>query len=169
MMNRKKIICIFLLSLLLNACSNNNEDLILFINRVKHQKTREIPPIPSFTLIPVFKRTGYGNERSPFMSVVQKKEVDLSPLNRNRPKEPLEAFHLNALKFVGTLRRGNQVWALIEKPNKEIMYVTSGNYMGQNYGRIVLISNDSLQLVEITKNSGKWEKHKTTIKLYIAK
>lgn len=81
----------------------------------------------------------------------------------------MEAFPLDALKFVGTLQQDNEVWALIELPNQGITPVQIGDYMGHNYGRIVSIKNDSIELIETTQSSGKWKKHRTKIKLYTGK
>lgn len=81
----------------------------------------------------------------------------------------MEAYPLDALKFVGTLKQGNELWALIKLPSSDITHVRIGNYIGQNYGRIVSIKNDSIQLIETTQTSGKWEKRRTTIELYTGK
>lgn len=169
MINRKQRIgCICSLSLLLVACSGNNGDLVRYIKEIKHRKTREIEPIPSFAPLPTFKFPDNGNRRrNPFKPVTQKKEeVDVNVPDKNRPKEPLEAYPLDALKFVGTLRQGNEIWALIKLPNGDITHVGTGNYMGQNYGRVVSIKNNSIQLIETTQTSGKWEKHKIKLELY---
>lgn len=171
MMSRKQRIgCICSLSLLLAACSGNNDDLVRYINEVKHRKTRDIEPIPSFAPLPTFKFPDNGNRRNPFKPMTEKKpEMDVNAPDQNRSKEPLEAYPLDALKFVGTLRQGNEIWALIKLPSSDITHVRIGNYMGQNYGRIVSIKNNSIQLMETTQTSGKWEKHKTTIELYTGK
>ncbi|MCW8444287.1 pilus assembly protein PilP [Fluoribacter gormanii] len=161
---------ICLLSLLLAACSSSNDDLVRYIHEVKFRKTRDIEPIPSFTPLPTFKFPDNSNRRNPFKPMAQKKtEVDANAPDKNRPKEPLEAYPLDALKFVGTLTQGNEIWALIKLPDKNITHVRIGNYMGQNYGRIVSIKNSSIQLIETTQTSGKWEKHTTTLELYTGK
>ncbi|VEB34333.1 Tfp pilus assembly protein PilP [Legionella sainthelensi] len=168
-MRNKRICCICFLSLLLVACTDDNEDLVNYINEVKQRKTREIEPLPSFAPLPSFKFPDNGNRRSPFKPISQKKEVDVNAPDKNRPKQPLEAFPLDALKFVGILKQDNEIWALIELPNKGVTPVRIGDYMGQNYGRIVSIKNDSIELIETTQSSGKWEKHRTKIELYTGK
>lgn len=160
----------FICSLLLVACSSDNDDLRQYINEVKHRKTREIEPIPTFSPLPTFKFPDNGDRRNPFKPITQKKEqVDVNAPDKNRRKEPLEAYPLDALKFVGTLRQGSELWALIKLPSSDITHVRIGNYIGQNYGRIVSIKNDSIQLIETTQTSGKWEKRRTTIELYTGK
>ncbi|HHF7365046.1 TPA: pilus assembly protein PilP [Legionella bozemanae] len=171
MINRtQRVVCICSLSLLLIACSGNNDDLVRYINEAKHRKTREIEPTPSFAPLPTFKFPDNGNRRNPFKPITQKKEeVDINAPDKNRPKEPLEAYPLDALKFVGTLRQGNEIWALIKLPSSDITHVGIGNYMGQNYGRVVSIKNDAIQLIETTQKAGEWEKHKMTLELYTGK
>lgn len=170
MIQKQRIGCICSLTLLLVACSGNNDDLVYYIHEVKSRKTREIEPVPSFAPLPTFKFPDNGNRRNPFKPTTQiKHEIDINAPDKKRPKEPLEAYPLDALKFVGTLRQGNEMWALIKLPSSDITHVRIGNYMGQNYGRIVSIKNDSIQLIETTQTSGKWEKHKTTLELYTGK
>lgn len=77
----------------------------------------------------------------------------------------MESFPLDALKFVGTLKKDNEIWALIRQPEGQISRVKVGDYMGQNYGRIILIKNELIKLEETVQKSGKWEKQFTTINL----
>lgn len=152
MMEYKQIKCIFFLSLMLLGCSDDNKDLIQYIKEVKYRKTHEIEHIPSFISLPIFEFLDNDSRRSPFKPIRSNEQIDLNTLDLKRPKEPLEAFPLEALKFVGTLRKGTKIWALIEKPSKEISYVTVGSYIGKNDGRIISIGNDLLQLIEKNKN-----------------
>lgn len=74
MMN-KGICCVCFISLLLVGCTDDNGDLANYINEVKHKKTREIEPLPSFTPLPSFKFPHNGNRRSPFRPISQKKRL----------------------------------------------------------------------------------------------
>ncbi|KTD06171.1 Tfp pilus assembly protein PilP [Legionella gratiana] len=168
MMN-KELCYICFISLFLVACTDDNEDLRKYIDEVKQRKTRQIESLPSFAPLPSFKFPDNSNRRSPFKPMSQKKVVDVNAPDKNRPKQPLEAYPLDALKFVGTLKQDNEIWALIKLPNMGITSVRIGDYMGQNYGRIVLIKNDSMELIETTQSSGKWKTHRTKIKLYTGK
>ena len=108
-------------------------------------------------------------EEDPFKRPDQKKTNDLFAPDQKRKKQPLEAFPLDALKFVGTLQQGSDEWALIKQPDKQVSRIKVGEYMGQNYGRVAAIKNDSLKLEETIKNSGTWEKHVVIINLYTGK
>ncbi|MFN9973738.1 MAG: pilus assembly protein PilP, partial [Phycisphaerae bacterium] len=72
----------------------------------------------------------------------------------NRPREALEAFPLENLKMVGTLQQKGQTFALVRSPDSALFRVKSGNYMGQNFGRIVAITETEIKLKEIVQDSG---------------
>lgn len=159
------ILLIGSLSLLLMACSGDNSDLTKYINDIKARPAIKIEPIPQFAPLPIFKFPENDNRRNPFKPVDQKKRADVDAPDQKRVKQPLEAFPLDALKFVGTLKQGNEIWALIKLPGKQVSRIRVGEYMGQNYGRVILIKNEFIKLEETIKNSGTWEKHITTINL----
>jgi type IV pilus assembly protein PilP len=76
----------------------------------------------------------------------------------NRRREPLEAFPLESLRMVGTLEQKKDIYALVKTPDNSIFRVRLGNYMGQNFGRIVAITESSIRLKEIHQGSGgNWE------------
>jgi type IV pilus assembly protein PilP len=76
----------------------------------------------------------------------------------NRRREPLEAYPLESLKMVGTLEQNKQMYALVRAPDNTLYRVRGGNYVGQNFGRIVGISESSVKLKEIVQDTGgNWE------------
>lgn len=154
-----------LLALLLSSCSGDNSDLVRYINDVKARPGKPIEPIPKFAPLPVFRFPENDNRRNPFKPIDQKKRNDIYAPDKKRPKQPLEAFPLDALKFVGTLKKDNEIWALIKQPDGQVTRVKVGDYMGQHYGRIILIKNELIKLEETVQNSGTWEKQVTTINL----
>jgi len=84
----------------------------------------------------------------------------------NRPREALEAFALENLRMVGTLQQKGQVYALIKAPDSSLYRVQSGNYLGQNFGRIVGISETDIKLKEIVQDSGgNWEEKEQALLL----
>ena len=155
------IIVIFIISL--SACAGDKSDLIQYINNIKSRPGTPIEPLPKFLPLPVFKFPEHDPRRSPFKSMEIKKE-QFAP-DQKRKKQPLEAYPLDALKFVGTLKEQDQLWALITDPEKKVVPVKVGNYMGHNFGRIISIKSNEIKLEEIIKNSGTWEKKITIIHL----
>ena len=84
----------------------------------------------------------------------------------NRRKEPLEAFPLESLQMVGTLQRGKATYALVRTTEKDIYQVKVGNYMGQNFGVIVGISDAEIRLRELVQDSaGDWTERSSTLQL----
>ena len=82
-----------------------------------------------------------------------------------RRKEPLEAYPLDAVKMVGSLNKTGVPTALVSV-DRLLYQVRPGNYLGQNYGRIVSISETQMQLREIVQDpSGDWVERMTTLDL----
>lgn len=147
-----QILTILMTMSVLVACRGDTEfrDLKQKVNIIRSKKPEPIPPLPSFKTTETYK---YSAEvlRSPFAPTSPRKGD--SP-NANRPKEPLEAFPLDGLRMAGTLMEGDKRWAIIVAPNGVTYYVTKGNYMGQNYGRIVKIDTDKIELIETIQGGG---------------
>lgn len=170
MMNHKQRVLIMSFFLLLTSCSGDNNDLTQYIHKVKSRKPRAVEPLPDFKPLPGFKFPEIENRRNPFKPMNQVKLADPYAPDQHRMKQPLEAYPLDALKFVGTFTEDNEIWALIREPDLQIFRVRLGEYMGQNYGRIIKIKSDSLKLEETIKGAtGLWEKHITTLELYTGK
>ena len=84
----------------------------------------------------------------------------------NRRREPLEAYPLEGLRMVGTLEQGKQMFALVRAPDNTLFRVRTGNYLGQNFGRIVSISESQVKLKEIVQDSGgNWEEKEQVLQL----
>jgi type IV pilus assembly protein PilP len=82
-----------------------------------------------------------------------------------RRKEPLEAFPLDAMKMVGSLIKEGQPVALLKVDN--LLYqVKPGNYLGQNYGKIMKVSETEVVLREIVQDAaGEWTERTATLQL----
>jgi type IV pilus assembly protein PilP len=83
-----------------------------------------------------------------------------------RRKEPLEAFPLESLQMVGTLQRGKSTYALVRTTDKDIYQIKIGNYMGQNFGVVVEITDGEIRLKELVQDgAGDWTERSSTIQL----
>ena len=82
-----------------------------------------------------------------------------------RRKEPLEAYPLDAMKMVGSLIKEGQPVALLRVDN--LLYqVKPGNYLGQNYGKIVKVGETEIVLREIVQDAaGEWTERQATLQL----
>jgi type IV pilus assembly protein PilP len=67
----------------------------------------------------------------------------------NRPREFLEQFPLDTMHMVGTLSVNGGTFGLLQTADGLIHRVSVGNHIGQNYGRIMSISESEISLVEV--------------------
>ena len=68
--------------------------------------------------------------------------------------------------MVGTYSQEGSYWGLIEDPEGVIHRVSMGQYMGQNYGEIVMINEDQIDVSEwIPDGLGGWIKREASIAL----
>ena len=83
----------------------------------------------------------------------------------NRRKEPLEAYPLDTMAMVGSLQRAGQPVALVRVDN--LLYqVKPGNYLGQNYGRVMKVTETEVVLREIVQDAtGDWIERTATLQL----
>jgi type IV pilus assembly protein PilP len=137
----------------LSACGGANDDLRAYIDEVKARPGGRIEPLPQVQPAPTFVYEP-GARRSPFAADLPQRRVSNDPNavdgpDRNRPPEELEKFPLDTLRMVGTLANGNTSFGLVQTTDGLVWRVTVGNHMGQNYGRIVAISDSEIQLVEV--------------------
>jgi len=83
----------------------------------------------------------------------------------NRPKEPLEAFPLDAIQMVGTLSQNKDMYALV-RAGTNLFRVRKGNYMGQNFGLITGVEESQINLKEVVQDSGgDWVERSTTLQM----
>jgi type IV pilus assembly protein PilP len=88
----------------------------------------------------------------------------LKPDDRRR-REPLEAFPLDTIRMVGHLSDGRQMTALLQVDSM-VYTVTAGNYIGQNYGRIVQVTEQEVKLREMVQDAtGDWVERDARLKL----
>ncbi len=83
-----------------------------------------------------------------------------------RRREPLESFPLESLTMVGTLEKNKSVYALIRTPEKDVYQVRAGNYLGQDFGVIVGISDTEIKLRELVQDGGgDWTERTSSLQL----
>lgn len=137
----------------LGACGGDMDDLDQYINEVKAKPGGRIEPLPEITPYEVFTYTADAEGlRSPF--VPDTPQVAAGPGGGVRPdsersREFLEGFPLDTLRMVGTLELGDVNYGLVQTSDGLIHRVVPGNYMGQNDGRIVRVTESEIELIEI--------------------
>jgi type IV pilus assembly protein PilP len=83
----------------------------------------------------------------------------------SRRKEALESFPLDAMSMVGSLLKQGQPVALVKVDN--LLYqVRPGNYLGQNYGKVMKVGENELVLRELVQDAaGEWIERTATLQL----
>jgi type IV pilus assembly protein PilP len=80
-------------------------------------------------------------------------------------KQPLESVPLDAMAYVGQVIRDGTPSALL-RVNGLIYRVKQGDYLGQNFGKIVRIGDSEISLREIVQDTeGEWSERKAAISL----
>jgi type IV pilus assembly protein PilP len=136
-----------------SACSSGNNDLRAYIDEVKARPGGRIEPLPQVQPPPSHAYVA-AERRSPFAPDVQQARVSRDPNaisgpDMTRPREFLEQFPLDTLRMVGTMTQQNSRYGLLRTSDGLIHRVTVGNHVGQNFGRILAISEAQIQVVEI--------------------
>ena len=150
----------------LTACSQGSgfSDLDQFMAETRAKPRGFVEPLPEFKSYEAFTYSA-ADRRSPFEPPVdvQLTMMDDQPTSNvepdlDRPREVLENFGLKDLTMVGTLSGvSDNLFALIRDNAGGIHRVRTGNYMGQNYGRIIGVNDTRIELIEIVPNGrGGW-------------
>jgi type IV pilus assembly protein PilP len=154
-----RIASLCLASGLLASCDQGINDLQQFVAQIKAQPPGRIEPIPEFQPYQNFEYTSH-DLRDPFVRVdfrrPEDNPEDIGNLDGTGPRpdiervrEPLEDFPLDTLRLKGTVTKDSIKWGLIFAPDNTVHRVLEGNYIGQNHGRIISVSDQRIELTEI--------------------
>lgn len=171
-----RIAAVGALGLLLGACGSSGEDdLRNWIVEERNQTRPKVTPIPAPKQF-VPEKYADTSATEPFSSVkltqALKRESSQAVTNGAlvapelaRRKEPLESFPLDTMSLVGNLSKSGQPVALVRVDNP-LYQVRSGNYLGQNYGKVTKITETQVTLREIVQDAaGEWIERVATLEL----
>ena len=164
-----------LAGLLAGCLGGGSADIQQWMNEQKAQVRPKVAPLPEQKK---FTRKDYRREErmdpstNERLTKALKKETTKATANAalvapelNRRKEPLEAIPLDAMRMVGSLNKAGQLVALVQI-NNLLYQVKPGNYMGQNYGRVMKITETEMTLREIVQDAaGEWIERPTALQL----
>jgi len=153
---------------LVSCSSEQHSDLRQFVKDSDNMPRGRIPPLPEVKPYEPFEYAAY-DLTDPFIS------RKIQPTQRasgkgpqppaNHRKGPLEAFPLENLKMVGTLQQKRDMFALIKTPDNNLYRVKPGDFMGQNFGRIIDITESAIKLKELVQDSTDWKEEERTLLL----
>ena len=165
-----------LFGVFLVSCSSTSGDVKAFIEETKKTQKSNIKPLPH---LQEYEQIIYTSSklRDPFSlaenTVVVKKptnvEATITQQRRpdyDRPREFLEGVSLDSLSMVGTIKKSGEMWGLVVDRSGIIHRVKSGNYLGENSGKINKITEDSIYLEElIPDEQGGWADRKANLSI----
>ncbi|WP_340121450.1 pilus assembly protein PilP [Methylobacter svalbardensis] len=168
-----QISCVFVMALLAGCGNDDFSDLTRYVSEVKARPKEPIKPLPEIKVIEpfMFKSEGLRDPFRPLEQPEQTEGVDVSTGSSIRPdtarhKEELESFPLDGLKMVGTVDMKSALWGLVKASDGTIYRVKAGNYVGKNYGKIIRIVSDKIELMEIVPDKpGTWREQPASIAL----
>jgi type IV pilus assembly protein PilP len=175
-MSSKTLVAMAVSAVLASACgSSGQEDLQAWMTEQRAQTKPHIQPIPEPKK---FTPQAYTQEGAtdPFsnqkLTQALKRESAQSTSNGGlvapelaRRKEPLESYPLDTMKMVGSLIKEGRPVALLRVENL-IYQVRPGNYLGQNYGKILKVGETEVVLREIVQDAaGEWIERTATLQL----
>ena len=172
-MMRKQSLFSLIPAVLLAACgASQDDDLTKFMQEADQTMVAPVEPLPEVQGFSPRQYNADGVLHDPFVprkaAVQNSNQPDLT-----RPKEPLEAYPLENLKFVGVLSKKNSIFAAIQTPDNMVYQVKPGSHLGEKFGVVTaLIENRQtlkyeLKVKETVQDpvSGEWSQQMTTLEL----
>jgi type IV pilus assembly protein PilP len=145
---------------LLAACSPDNDELRAWMEQQRREAKPNVKPLTApkkFDPQPYIAALSVEPFSNQKLSVALKQEAkqpnSLLAAEMNRRKEPLESYPLDSMAMVGSVNKQGQPFALLRVDN--LLYqVKVGDYLGQNYGRIMKIAETEVVLRELVMDAG---------------
>ncbi len=161
-----------LVGLSLVGCSSNLEGLQQRTEAIRREAKPTIKPLATPTKFEpqaYLALTGVEPFSTQKLSVATKQEAtqpnSVLAAEMNRRREPLEAYPLDNMSMVGSMTRRDGRYAIV-KVEGLLYNVKAGDYLGQNFGRILKIGEADISLREIVQDpSGEWVERVSTLQL----
>ncbi len=161
---------ILLAAVLLAACSGGEqEELRQWMKQETKDFRGKIPPLPQvkpYEPVP-YDAASLVDPFRPAKLLADRKQAGGGgeQPDLNRPKEPLESYPLESIKYVGLLTKSRQNFAIVQVEGA-LHQVRAGSYMGQNFGIVTKISDTEISLRELVQDpAGDWIERTSTLHL----
>jgi len=163
-----KLLFILALSNAIVACNGDKgDDLDKFMATAANNMGKNVEPLPEVLPYSPLQYNADGTLSDPFKARKAASKTGALQPNTNRPKEALEAYPLESLKYVGSMSKNKLTYALIKTPDNTIQQIKRGNYIGPNYGLVTQINESDIVIKEIIQDdmTGDWVEHNASINL----
>lgn len=162
-----RTIATILLVQLLVACSSPEQDIQEWMAGEAANMKGGVKPLPEIEPAPIveFDEALVTDPFRPSKMEPDKRATGGLRPDVNRRREPLEAYSLETLAFVGVIQRGKENLALV-KAGDALYQVRKGNYLGQDFGVVTNISNSEVSVKELVEDlNGEWGERVSTLHL----
>ena len=171
-----------LLVFTLASCSqsSNLQDLEAFVAEIKNSETYRVEDLPPYAPDTVVLYTPHAtdpfkpfdNHNAAASAPALEPEIpgDSHCINPKsfRNAQNLERYPLDSLRMVGVVSEKQRRFALIKDPQDLVHKVQSGDYLGQNNGRIVALGDAGVDVVEMidARANGCYEERQARLVLH---
>ena len=154
------------------GCSAEQEELTQWMEQQRREVKPNVQPLSppkKFTPQPYTALSGVEPFSNQKLTVALKQEArqpnSLLAAEINRRKEPREAYPLDSMSMVGSVVKAGRSYALL-RVDALLYQVKQGDYLGQNYGKIIKISETDVALREIVQDAaGEWVERNSALQL----
>lgn len=166
------LLSMVVVALALSACSGEQQELTQWMDQQRREVKPSVQPLSppkKFTPQPYVAGANVEPFSSQKLTVALKQEAkqpnSLLAAEINRRKEPLESYPIDSMSMVGSVTKNGRPYALLKVDN--LLYqVKQGDYIGQNYGKIMKISETDVSLREIVQDAaGEWIERTSALQL----
>lgn len=156
----------------LSGCGGEQQELQDWMDQQRREARPSVKPLAApkkFDPVPYANAQQIDPFSAQKLSVALKQEArqpnSMLSAEMSRRKEPLESFPLDSMSMVGSVAKAGAPVALLRVDN--LLYqVKAGDHLGQNYGRVLRITETELVLREIVQDAaGEWIERNATLQL----
>jgi type IV pilus assembly protein PilP len=174
-LNVQRLIVLGGVVFLAGCLGDDQQNIRQWMQEQRNATKPSVPPIPEpkkFTPTPYTSDVSSEPFSNQKLAQALKREASQATANAalvapelNRRKEVLEAYPLDAIAMVGTMQPKGVPVALV-RVDKLLYQVRIGNYLGQNYGKVIKLTETELVLREIVQDAaGEWVERQASLQL----
>lgn len=152
---------------LLASCSSG-DDLQVWMDSEAKKMAGHVAPLPPASHF-AFVHYSDRDAADPFAPKKIIKNLANAP-DANRKKDFLENFAIDQLSMVGSISRRGSLWALVKSPDGVVSMAKRGDYLGQNFGKILSVQESGAVVKEsVLDGQGAWSSRDVELPLSSSK
>jgi type IV pilus assembly protein PilP len=161
---------------LLAGCGDSDvQEVNQWMEQTKKETRVNVPPLSEPTTFVPFAYSTVGQidpfDPNKLLAELARSSAANNPLapDTGRAKEVLEAFPLDTMSMVGSMKSKGVTYALVQI-DKTMYHVKPGDRVGQNFGIITGVNDEAISIKETVQDaSGEWIERPTKLELQESK